>query len=101
MKIHALGHIAYLLEMAPRDGEEPVRILGDPWLSDYAIGDLMGRFPRVRYRAEDLEPVHAIFLSHSHTDHLDPYTLVRLWNELPSRPTLILPQTSRAGRAQL
>ena len=95
MKILSLGHICYLLEMTPRGGGEAVRILGDPWLSDYAIGDLMGRFPRVRYRAEDLEPIHAIFLSHSHTDHLDPYTLVRLWGELRSHPTLILPESLR------
>lgn len=94
MKILSLGHICYLLEMTPACGE-PVRILGDPWLSDYAIGDLMGRFPRVRYRAEDLAPLHGVFLSHSHTDHLDPYTLSRLWRELPSRPALILPQSLR------
>ena len=81
--------------MSPGAGREPVRILGDPWLSDYAIGDLMGRFPRVRFRAAELGPVQGIFLSHSHTDHFDPYTLTRLWRELPARPLLILPQSLR------
>lgn len=93
MKLTALGHIAFLLEaVAPATGQ-PVRILGDPWLSDYAIGDRMGRFPRVRFDAAALAPLDAIFLSHSHTDHLDPYTLVRLWRELPSRPALLLPES--------
>ena len=97
MKLLSLGHIAFLLEMtraSPTGGDgEPVRILGDPWLSDHAIGDLLGRFPRLRFDPRDLGPLDAIFLSHSHTDHFDPPSLIRLWQELTPRPTLILPQS--------
>ena len=51
----------------------------------------MGRFPRLSYSALDLEPVDAIYLTHAHSDHLDPYTLVRLWRELSEPPVLLLP----------
>ena len=91
MRILSLGHSSYILEMTPR-GREPVRILADPWLSDYLIGDLMGRFPRVELDLSALQPIHAIYLSHSHTDHLDPYWLVKL-RRLQPAPTLLLPQS--------
>lgn len=94
MKLLSLGHSSYLLEMENADGR-PVRLLGDPWLSDYLIGDLQGRFPRLRFESADLPPLDAIFLSHSHTDHLDPYALLRLWDELESRPALLLPESLR------
>ncbi|MEC7923522.1 MAG: MBL fold metallo-hydrolase [Planctomycetota bacterium] len=91
MKILSLGHSSYILEMTPAAGE-PVRILADPWLSDYLIGDLMGRFPRVRLDLQALQPIHAIYLSHSHTDHLDPYALLEL-RKLDPCPILLLPQS--------
>tara|TARA_B100000809_G_scaffold105818_1_gene104362 strand:- start:2556 stop:4073 length:1518 start_codon:yes stop_codon:yes gene_type:complete len=91
MKILSLGHSSYILEMDPAAGE-PVRILADPWLSDYLIGDLMGRFPRVRLDLQALQPIHAIYLSHSHTDHLDPYALLEL-RKLDPSPVLLLPQS--------
>ena len=92
MRVTGLGHSSFLLEIDTPDGE-PLRLLGDPWLSDYLIGDLLGRFPRVRFDTKDLAPLEAIWISHSHTDHFDPYALVRLWRELPERPRLILPQS--------
>ncbi len=93
MDILALGHSAYILSMAPdRDGE-PVSILVDPWLSDFAVGDLMGRFPRLRFDAAELPEIHGLYLSHSHTDHLDPESLLRLWKDLPRHPVLILPSS--------
>lgn len=95
MNILALGHSSYILEMAPKMAPEnataPVRILVDPWLSDHVVGDLCGRFPRLRFRLEDLGPLDAVFITHSHTDHLDPYFLVRLWRETASHPALPLP----------
>ena len=94
MKVIALGHSAYLLEM-DTDGGIPVRILADPWFGDYVIGDLQGRFPRLRFEASALAPLHAIFLSHSHTDHLDPYSLVSLWQQLDEKPTVLLPESLR------
>ena len=81
--------------MTPSDGAEPVRILADPWLSDHVVGDVQGRFPRLRFELESLKPLHGVFVSHAHTDHLDPYSLIRLWRELDPRPALLLPESLR------
>lgn len=91
MQITALGHSCVLLEFDSPDG--PTRILVDPWLSDHAIGDGMGRFPRVRFEEHALEPVHGIYLTHGHSDHLDPYTLVALYDAFDDKPVLLLPAT--------
>jgi len=98
MKITGLGHSCVLLDLPSPEGSPEgspgvgsTRILVDPWLSDHATGDGMGRFPRLRFAVEALGPVHAVFISHAHSDHLDPYTLVRLWRELPEPPALLLP----------
>jgi L-ascorbate metabolism protein UlaG (beta-lactamase superfamily) len=32
-------------------------------------------------------------LSHSHTDHVDPYTLIELFNNLKTSPSLLIPET--------
>ena len=93
MQITALGHSCVLLDFEPDTPAARTRILVDPWLSDHATGDGMGRFPRVRFEPEVLAPIHAVFLSHAHSDHLDPYTLVRLWQTLNPAPTLFLPVT--------
>ena len=92
MKLHALGHSSYILEMTNAD-DESVRILADPWITDYVIGDLMGRFPRIRINYDALPDIDALFLSHSHTDHLCPYSLIELWKNLPTTPTILLPQS--------
>jgi hypothetical protein len=91
MQITALGHSCILLGFDNEKTGEVTRILVDPWLSDHATGDAMGRFPRLRFAMRDLGPIHAVYLSHAHCDHLDPYTLVRLWSELDSPPVLLLP----------
>ena len=93
MQISAFGHSCVLLEFEHQDNAGKTRILVDPWLSDHATGDAMGRFPRLRFQTDALAPIHAVFLSHAHCDHLDPYTLVRLWRELPNPPTLLIPVT--------
>lgn len=93
MRITGLGHSSYLLEMEPREGPRALRILVDPWIDDYLVGDLLGRFPRIRAGKPCLSPLDAIFISHSHTDHLCPYSLARLWSELDPLPELILPQS--------
>ena len=91
MQITALGHSCVLLAFKDEGTGQSTRILVDPWLSDHATGDAMGRFPRLRFQVNDLGPIHAVFLSHAHSDHLDPYTLVRLWSELQSPPVLLIP----------
>ena len=93
MNILALGHSSYILEMATADSTGTVRILVDPWLSDHVVGDLGGRFPRLRFPSAALEPLDAIFITHSHTDHFDPYFLVQFWREATSRPALLLPES--------
>ncbi len=95
MNVTSLGHSGFLLEMQPRPDAAMVRILADPWISDTVIGDLQGRFPRVRLDYDALGTIHGIFLSHAHTDHLDPYSLVELWQKLDSRPALLLPESLR------
>lgn len=95
MKITSIGHSCFLLEMAPASGDRDVRILGDAWLSDYLIGDLQGRYPRIKIAPECFTPLDAVFLSHSHTDHLDPYALVELWKNAPTPPALLLPESMR------
>ncbi len=93
MRITALGHSAFLLEMEPAAAGAPVRVLADPWIEDYLAGDLLGRFPRIRLDVAALGPIDAVFLSHSHTDHLCPYSLTRLWAAFDSPPSLILPRS--------
>jgi|GEM_PF-406100 len=91
MRITALGHSCVLLGFEDDQTGQATRILVDPWLSDHATGDAMGRFPRLRFATGDLGPIDAVYLSHAHSDHLDPYTLVRLFGELEQPPTLLLP----------
>jgi len=93
LQITALGHSCIILDFQDDETREHTRILIDPWLSDHATGDGMGRFPRLRFDAHVLGTIDAVFLSHAHSDHLDPYTLVRLWRELESPPVLLLPIT--------
>lgn len=90
MKITALGHSCFLVEIAG-DRPEPVRILVDPWITDHVVGDLCGRFPRIRIDFDALPPIDAVYLSHSHTDHFDPYSLLELRDGLPAAPRLLLP----------
>ncbi len=91
LQITALGHSCILLDFEEAPTGRHTRILIDPWLSDHATGDGMGRFPRLRFQPDDLAPIHGVFISHAHSDHLDPYTLLRLWRTLPQPPTLFLP----------
>lgn len=71
---------------------ETVKILSDAWLSNYAFWDMMARYPKIEIDYEKLE-LDAIFLSHSHCDHLDPYTLIKIYENLKPRPLLLIPET--------
>lgn len=73
-----------------------IRILVDSWLSDFAVGDLMERSVKVKLDREKIKTIDAIYISHSHTDHFDPYTLTQIYRTPDSRfhiPILILPHT--------
>ena len=95
INITALGHSCILLSFACEEQLDPIQILVDPWLSDHATGDVMSRFPRLRFDIDVLGNIDAVYLTHAHCDHLDPYTLIRLWKELKSPPTLIIPISLR------
>lgn len=63
----------------------------DSWLSDFVVGDMMERTVKVKFDTEQLQTIDIIYISHSHTDHLDPYTLIEIYNY--ASPILLLPYT--------
>ncbi|MDD5769442.1 MAG: MBL fold metallo-hydrolase [Candidatus Gracilibacteria bacterium] len=91
MRIHFLGHSEFLVEIK-NSKNETVKILSDSWLSNYVFGDMMARYPKIEIDYEKLE-IDAIFISHSHSDHLDPYTLVKIYENIKPRPILLIPET--------
>lgn len=90
MIITPLGHTEFLVDIANPAGEN-IRILVDTWLSSYSVGDLMERSIEVELDPEKLSTIDAIYISHSHTDHLDPYTLMEIYRH--ASPILIVPFT--------
>ncbi|MDE0960901.1 MAG: hypothetical protein OSB09_08980 [Planctomycetota bacterium] len=92
MKIEALGHSAFIATIE-RENRSPLRLLADPWLDDHVIGDVGGRFPRVRADWSQLGPIDAVWISHSHTDHLCPYSLLQLHQQLDPAPQLLIPSS--------
>jgi L-ascorbate metabolism protein UlaG (beta-lactamase superfamily) len=53
---------------------------------------MMARYPKIEIDFEQMQ-VDAIFLSHSHSDHLDPYTLIKIYEIQKPRPLLLIPET--------
>jgi len=88
MKITSLGHTECLLEFTLASGKV-WRLLLDAWLSDFSVADCMERTPRVKIDWSSLPQIDAVFISHSHMDHLDPYFLTELYRH--QSPTLLLP----------
>ncbi len=91
MKIHYLWHSEFLVEIKNSLGET-IKILSDAWLSNYAFWDMMARYPKIEIDYSKLE-LDAIFISHSHCDHLDPYTLCKIYENMKPRPLLLIPET--------
>ena len=93
-----LGHASFLLQGAG------VSILIDPMFSPHCAPIKLPSFRRLAAppcTLEDLPPIHAVLLTHSHYDHLDLPTLRRLGNRIP----LIVPEghaswLKRAGFSQ-
>ncbi|MGE4620439.1 MAG: hypothetical protein AAEJ04_11590 [Planctomycetota bacterium] len=90
MKIEALGHSAFLASLEREDGST-FRLLADPWIDDHVIGDVGGRFPRIRTDWSQIDSIDAVWISHAHTDHLCPYSLIKLHQEFNSAPALLIP----------
>jgi len=53
----------------------------------------MQRNPIINIDYEKLENIDAVFISHSHMDHLDPYALIQIFSKLKDKPLLLLPET--------
>lgn len=90
MIITPLWHTEFLVTIQ-NSWYENVSILVDSWLSDYVIWDLMERTSKIVLDPEKLNMLDAIYLSHAHTDHIDPYTLIEIYKY--ANPILILPIT--------
>lgn len=86
MKLVSPGHSEVILEI--ESAGRTVRVLFDAWLSDYAFGDFMQRNPRVDIAS--LPEIDAVYISHAHCDHFDPYTLTALFQK---KRLLVLPET--------
>lgn len=91
MKIHYLWHSEFLVEIENNNWEK-INILCDSWLSDYVFWDMMKRYPTLEIDYSKLK-IDVIFLSHSHSDHLDPYILTEIYKNIIPRPTLLIPET--------
>ncbi len=90
MIITPLGHTQLLIDIDSQTGQT-VRILMDSWLSRYSVGDLMERSVAVDLDPSTLGSIDAIYLSHSHTDHIDPYTLRQIYEH--ASPVLLIAET--------
>lgn len=92
MKLDYLWHSEFLINIEWKDWNI-VRILSDCWLSNYVFWDLMARNPTFKIDYSKLKDIDAIFISHSHSDHFDPYTLIEFYNNLDKLPLLLIPET--------
>lgn len=92
MQIDYLGHSEFMIHIQ-NNQQQTIRILSDSWLSDFVAGDMMARNPRIELNYSKLENIDAIFLSHSHMDHIDPYTLINIFDNLEHKPDLLLSET--------
>ena len=92
MKIDYLWHSEFLINIEWKDWDI-VKILSDCWLSNYVFWDLMARNPTFKIDYSKFKDIDAIFISHSHSDHFDPYTLVEFNNNLEKLPLLLIPET--------
>lgn len=92
MKIDYLWHSEILINIE-NNAWKNVKILSDTWLSDYSVADLMQRNPIINIDWEKLETIDAVFISHSHMDHFDPYSLINIFSKLKNKPKLLLPES--------
>jgi len=91
MIIDYLWHSEVLINIQNSNWEY-VKILSDAWLSSYSVADLMQRNPVIDIDWENFE-LDAVFISHAHMDHFDPYSLINIFSKLKNKPLLLLPET--------
>lgn len=92
MIITPLWHTEFLLDIENKEGKN-IRFLVDTWLSDFLVWDLVERSVFIRLDTDKLASIDAIYISHAHTDHLDPYSLLEIYKY--ANPVLFLPETLR------
>jgi hypothetical protein len=93
MIITPLWHTEFLLDIE-NVWWENVRILVDTWFSDFAIWDMMERSVKFRLDQEKISTIDAMYISHAHCDHFDPYMLIEFYASKQQKyPLLILPNT--------
>lgn len=92
MIITPLWHTEFLVDITNKMGKN-IRILVDAWLSDFVVGDMMERAVKVQLDREKIKTIDIIYISHSHTDHFDPYTLIEIYNSCPSDERRICPDS--------
>jgi len=92
MQIDYLWHSEFLLSIK-NTNNEIISILCDSWLSNYAFWDFMERNPQISIDYDKFKDLDAIYLSHAHCDHIDPYTLIDLYKNIKNPPILLIPNT--------
>lgn len=85
-RVSYVGHASFLVQV------EGLNILLDPVWSERAsplafAGPARYTAPGIAF--DDLPPIDAVLVSHSHYDHMDLRTLARLWHR--DRPRIIVP----------
>jgi L-ascorbate metabolism protein UlaG (beta-lactamase superfamily) len=85
-RVSFVGHASFLVQVGG------LNILLDPVWSERAsplafAGPTRHTRPGIAF--EDLPPIDAVLISHNHYDHLDLFTLARLWRR--DRPRIIVP----------
>lgn len=93
MLITPLWHTQFIIDIKNKN-DENVKIMVDSWMSDYVLWDLMERTVKIIPDWEKIKNLDAIYISHSHTDHFDPYSLQKIYTKNNwKNPLLILPFT--------
>ena len=62
---------------------EGFNLLTDPWIEGPAIFGAWEKYPPSDISVNDLPKIDAIWISHEHTDHLNPYTLQFFQKDIP------------------
>ncbi len=90
MHLSFLGHSEFILRIK-NNADREISILCDSWLTNHAFGDLFAREPALNADFSELPHLDALWITHPHCDHFDPYSLTEIFRH--QRPAIILPVT--------